>query len=207
MLHYETIDPKTLGLLKKIQQIPELLKLRLVGGTALSLQLGHRKSIDIDLFGNINSDNLTISKNLDKIGKVTVLKRSKNINIYLIDNVKVDIVNYHYKWLVNSYIEDGLILADKKDIAAMKLAAITGRGTKKDFIDLFFLLEHFELDEILRFYTQKYHDGSQFLVLKSLLYFEDAEQDENPVMLKDIDWQGIKQKIKFTVEKFIKKSR
>ncbi|MCF8297643.1 MAG: nucleotidyl transferase AbiEii/AbiGii toxin family protein [Saprospiraceae bacterium] len=206
MLHYETVDSKTLGLLKILQQIPELSNLRLVGGTALALQLGHRKSIDLDLFGDINSDSITISQQLDKIGSVTVLKKSKNINIYLIDNIKVDIVNYHYKWLESSNIVDELVLAGKKDIAAMKLAAITGRGTKKDFIDLFFLLEHYKLDEIFSFYMQKYHDGSLFLVLKSLLYFDDAEQDESPVMLIDTNWELVKQEIKLKVENYLNKN-
>jgi len=206
MLHYETIDSKTLGLLKRLQKIPELSKLRLVGGTALALQLGHRKSIDIDLFGNINSDIITISKKLDEIGSLTVLKKSKNINIYLIDNIKVDIVNYHYKWLESSNIVDELVIAGKKDIAAMKLAAITGRGTKKDFIDLFFLLESYQFDEVFGFYMQKYHDGSPFLVLKSLLYFDDAEQDVSPVMLIDKSWELIKQEIQSKVENFINKN-
>ena len=87
MLHYETINTKTLGLLKKLQKIPEFSNLRLVGGTALALQLGHRISIDIDLFGNIKSDVITIAKRLDNTGKVTILKKSDNINIYIIDNV------------------------------------------------------------------------------------------------------------------------
>ena len=203
MLYYETVEPKTLGLLKKLQKIPEFSDLRLVGGTALALQLGHRKSIDIDLFGNISADNITISKKLDKIGQVTILKNSKHINIYLIDNIKVDIVNYHYKWLENSIIENELILADKKDIAAMKIAAITGRGTKKDFIDLFFLLKHYKFYEIINFYKQKYHDGSLFMVLKSLLYFVDAEEDDKPEMIISEKWLTIREFIKRTVEKYI----
>lgn len=138
MLHHETIDSKTLGLLRKLQQIPAFSNLRLVSGTSLALQIGHRKSIDINLFGNINADNITISKSIDKIAEVTSLKKSKNINIYLINDIKVDVVNYHYKWLENPIIKDDIVLAGKKDIAAMKLSAITGRGTKKDFIDLFF---------------------------------------------------------------------
>lgn len=195
MLHYQTIDPKTLGLLKKLQAIPSFSKLRLVGGTSLALQIGHRKSIDIDLFGEISADPLSIAKELDKVGNTTVLKKSENINIFTINNVKVDIVNYHYKWIENTLIRDGIIMAGKKDIAAMKLAAITGRGTKKDFIDLFFLLKEYNLKELLGFYNQKYHDGSLFLVIKSLSYFEDANEEENPYMLTEVDWQTVKQQV------------
>lgn len=204
MLHCETIEPETLGLLKNLQKINAFSDLRLVGGTSLALQIGHRKSIDIDLFGKISADNITVAKELDKIGNITILKKSQNINIYLINNIKVDIVNYHYPWVDKKIITDDIVLASKKDIAAMKLAAITGRGTKKDFIDLFFLLKMYNLTEILNFYKEKYHDGSEFLVLKSLLYFEDAEKNETPEMIKQISWDIIKNNIINVVENHIK---
>ncbi len=91
--------------------------------------------------------------------------------------------------------EDGLRLAGLQDIAAMKLAAVTGRATKKDFIDIYFLLNHFSLHEMMSFYNAKYADGSPFLVLKSLTYFEDAGQEQEPVMYKNISWQGVKETI------------
>ena len=77
----------------------------------------------------------------------------------------------------------------------MKLAAITGRGAKKDFIDLYFLLQEFTLAEMISLYEEKYKDGSTFMVLKSLVYFDDAENDEMPEMLKPITWQDIKETI------------
>jgi Nucleotidyl transferase AbiEii toxin, Type IV TA system len=206
MLHYEAIDSKTLELLKQLQKVTDFDNLRLVGGSSLALQIGHRKSIDIDLFGIINSDELEISKKLDKIGSVTKIKSSENINIYLIDGIKVDIVNYHYKWLDEPITEDGLVLAKKMDIAAMKLAAITGRGTKKDFIDLYFLLHEYSLEQMLDFYTQKYHDGSTFLVLKSLAYFNDADSEEDPIMLKTMKWTKAKEFIIKKLEIFSTKS-
>jgi hypothetical protein len=192
MLYYETIDAPTLGLLKQLQQIPAFADLRLAGGTSLALQTGHRKSVDIDLFGTIQDDEYEVAKTLRNLGKVTTIKKSTNIGIYLINDIKTDIVNYTYPWLQNAIIKDGLRLAGEKDIAAMKLAAITGRGTKKDFIDLFFLLKKFTLREMLDLYLQKYNDGSELLVLKSLSYFNDAEKDELPVMLQSVDWETIK---------------
>ncbi len=204
MLFYETIDSKTLELLKKLQEIPEFSNLYLVGGTSLALQIGHRISVDIDLFGKINVDELTILKQLNRIGKITVLKKSQNINIYLIDGIKVDIVNYHYKWLNAPISIDGLLLADKKDIAAMKLSAITGRGTKKDFIDLYFLLQYYKLEEILNFYKQKYYDGSTFLVLKSLSYFSDADGDESLKILKPMNWNNVKKFIEQKLQEYNK---
>ncbi len=204
MLHYKTIEPETLGILKKIQQIEELSNLRLVGGTALALQIGHRKSIDIDLFGTIKADNIAVSQELKKIGKLTIIQNSKNINIYLINNIKVDIVNYPYPWLENVKLEDDILLANINDIAAMKISAITGRGTKKDFIDLFFLLKRYTLKEILDFYVQKYDDASIFMALRSLSYFIDADEDEQPEMIISADWSEVKRVIEYTLENYIK---
>ena len=204
MLFYETIDPKTLELLKKLHSNPEFKKLRLVGGTSLALQIGHRKSIDIDLFGEITCDSLKVTETLNKIGKTTILQNSDNIHLYVVDNIKVDIVNYSYKWLEPSIKKDNLYLADKIDIAAMKLSAITGGGTKKDFIDLFFLLQSFSLEEMLQFYKEKYHDGSIFLVLKSLSYFEDAEKDPDPIMLTQYNWNKIKMHISSQLKNYCK---
>jgi hypothetical protein len=82
-----------------------------------------------------------------------------------------------------------------KDIAAMKLNAIAGRGSKKDFIDLYFLLNEFSLEEILSFYETKYNDGSIFMVQKSLTYFDDADAQQQPKMFKDFHWETCKQKI------------
>jgi hypothetical protein len=179
--------------------------LRLVGGTGLALQIGHRKSIDLDLFGKLDADLFAVSKSLNNLGTVSVLKKSENINIYLIDGIKVDIVNYPYPWLMDVVVEDSFQLANIKDITAMKLSAITNRGTKKDFIDIFFLLKEFSLAEMLDFYSQKYRDGTEFLVLKSLSYFDDAEEEEMPMMFYNLDWTAVKNHICTTLNNYLKK--
>ncbi|RLD56450.1 MAG: hypothetical protein DRJ05_11320, partial [Bacteroidetes bacterium] len=160
MLHYKTINSPTLGLLRQLLEIPEFQNLRLVGGTSLALQIGHRKSIDLDLFGQLKTDEFEISKILSSIGDSILLHKTPNIFIYTINEIKVDIVNYPYHWIEDVLKDDNLNLAGKKDISAMKLAAITGRGSKKDFIDLYFLLQEFSLERILSFYQEKYYDGS-----------------------------------------------
>jgi len=126
------------------------------------------------------------------------LKKSKNINIYSLNGIKLDIVNYPYEWLDQPINTDSLVLASTKDIAAMKLAAITSRGTKKDFIDLCFLLTSYSMSEMLGFYN---HDGSVFLVVKSLTYFDDAEQDEAPKMYVSYNWEEIKSTIRNEINK------
>lgn len=203
MLYFETIDASTYELLKQLQAQPALKKLRLVGGTAFALQTGHRKSIDIDLFGEIDADEFEVLSQVNSISQATTLKKSKNINVFLLNGIKVDIVNYPYPWLLPPVEENELVLASVEDIAAMKLSAITGRGTRKDFIDMFFLLKRFSLDQMLHFYRQKYPEGTEFLVIKSLTYFEDAEQDEFPVMLIQQDWVNIKHQIKSAVNNYL----
>jgi len=182
-------------------------KMRLVGGTSLALQLGHRNSVDIDLFGIIEDEIQEINEILSKIGNLNILKKSKNINIYSIDNIKVDIVNYPYPWLEDVIENNGIRMAGQKDIAAMKLAAISGRGTKKDFIDLFFLLKRYSLEEMLYFYSRKYNDGTEAIVLKSLSYFHDANEDIEPVMYKKIIWENVKAKIRKEVKSFVQEGK
>ncbi|MBO5595473.1 MAG: nucleotidyl transferase AbiEii/AbiGii toxin family protein [Bacteroidales bacterium] len=196
MLQYQTIYPATLQLLKDLQLLELLKECRLVGGTALALQLGHRRSVDLDFFGTVPQTPDELQDLLRENHDVTIVKESKNIHIYLIDGVKVDIVNYKYDWIDTPVEEDGIRLADVKDIAAMKVAAIIGRGTKKDFIDMNRLLQIFSLKEILDMYMQKYPDGSLFIAIKSLSYFEDAESDPMPFMFDDTDWGVVKANIR-----------
>ncbi len=203
MLHYETVGAQTLELLKSLLNAEAFKELRLVGGTALAMQIGHRKSIDLDLFGIMGADEFEIKKQLNQIGSVQWLKKTTNINILLIDGIKVDLVNYPYPWIRQVGVEEGFRLASLEDIGAMKLAAITGRGTKKDFIDLYFLLQKFSIADLVSFYKQKYADGSTFMVLKSLVYFGDADLDESPIMLKMIEWEFVKDSIKDLVENYV----
>ena len=199
MLFYNTIERPTLSLLKKIQSICEFRNSRLVGGTALALQIGHRRSIDLDFFGNLEIDRIKLNKILDSIGHISILKQSDNIHIFVIDGIKVDFVNYPYPWLKEPFVEDDIVLADTEDISAMKLSAVTNRGTKKDFIDIYYLLRKYSLGDMLDFYRKKYSDGSQFLVMKSLTYFDDAEGEQSPYMFEDIEWEDIKNTIQKAV--------
>ena len=179
--------------------MPMFQGLRLVGGTALALQLGHRKSIDLDLFGTIEADSLEIREALEESHVVSVIKESKNILIYMIDGVKVDLVNYRYSWIDEPVVDSEIILASIKDIAAMKIAAVIGRGTKKDFIDIDILFHSFSLQELLELYMQKYPDGSLFIAMKSLAYFEDAESDPMPFMFEETAWEEVKTRIREAV--------
>jgi predicted nucleotidyltransferase component of viral defense system len=203
MLYYKAINTISLELLKQLLAIPCFSNLYLAGGTSLALQIGHRKSIDLDLFGKVEVED--IANELKSFGNIQLIKKTANIQIYVVNGVKVDIVNYSYPWIDFACNLDQLRLAGKKDIAAMKLAAITGRGSRKDFVDLYFLLQEFNLQEMLSFYSKKYNDGSSFLVLKSLTYFDDAELDPPLIMLKKADWEKVKHKIVNSVNSFLER--
>lgn len=167
----------------------------LARGTSLALQTGHRNSIDIDLFGKSEIDHDLFFDILGNFGNVEISRNTKNIFIVEVNGIKVDFVNYKYPLLDEIVVGDGIRMFSKKDIAAMKIAAITGRGSKKDFIDLYFLLNDFSLLEIMGYYNQKYHDGSEFMALKSLAYFEDADLQPQPKMFKEFDWKMCKNHI------------
>ncbi len=200
MLQRNTVEESTLGLLKEIQKISLFKDTRLVGGTALALQLGHRFSIDLDFFGTFNASGKEIFEALQN-EDLTISHdyESRNINQFTVNDVKVDTVNYRYNWLEPAIVDEGIIMASKKDIAAMKLAAITGRGTRKDFVDLYFLLQHFSLQQMLDLYMQKYPDGTEFNVLRSLTYFVDAEKIPMPTMFIKTEWNTVKSTIREAV--------
>ena len=192
MLSLRTIEPHTLELLRALMQEAALSELRLVGGTALALQYGHRSSVDLHLFGKIDIDGYELQSILSKYGVLKVENETKIIHQYYIDNIKVDVVNYPFEWISPIIEEDGIRLASPIDIAAMKVNAIEGRGTKKDFIDMYMLLQHYSLKEIIAFYQQKYPNYSIFRALRSLTYFEDAEDQFMPRMFIEDTWEDMK---------------
>ena len=201
MLHYKSVSAELLELLEFIMNQREFDEFNLVGGTSLALQMGHRISIDIDLFGASEIDEDLFLEVLKKLGTVQVIKKSKNILICSVKGIKVDFVNYQYRLLESPLLEGNLRLVKKKDIAAMKVNAVAGRGSIKDFIDIYFLLNEFSIKEMIGFYLQKYPDGSEFMVRKSLTYFDDADNEVAPILFHDISWSEIKKTILLSIDK------
>jgi hypothetical protein len=201
MLYVHTVQPGTLGLLKKIMSIPELAGFNLAGGTSLALQIGHRISIDLDLFGVRPFEKEEILELVSGLGAYHLIHQTKNILVFNIEGVKVDFVNYKYPLLQEVRLEEGIRLLSLPDICAMKLSAITGRGRKRDFVDLFFLMKRYSLQELLAFYNAKYPDGAEFLVVRSLTYFEDADLDEDMLLFEEADWSTVKETIAKEVKK------
>ncbi len=206
MLSFQTVLPDTLELLKVLMQQSLLEEMRLVGGTSLALQYGHRRSVDLDFFGHTTEDVDELTGMMRNCAKNVVRGScSKSIKAFSLNNVKVDIVNYDYEWIDEPVVSDGLRLASPKDIAAMKVNAVIGRGTKKDFVDMYFLLRHYTFDEIMQFYMQKYPDGSEYRALLSMTYFADADPQPMPLMFEQVGWVTIKDEIKHQVEAYNKR--
>ena len=203
MLHTETVEPSTMDLLKRLQRLPDLSNIRLVGGTALALHLGHRKSVDLDLFGNFDPV-VSYRKLLSDAGYSVEGAENGTVQSLRVDNVKVDLVNYPYPWMDEALDEGGIKLAGLKDIAAMKLSAVANRGRKKDFIDVARLLDVFSLDQMLSFYREKFSVSDLSFPLRGLMYFDDAEEDPMPEMLDgNLTWDNVKKMVVDATRKYV----
>lgn len=196
MLQTKAVEHLTLELLKKLMQKDYLDNFVLVGGTALALQLGHRRSIDLDFFTIHDFQSETLVQNLKKEFVLEIRLQLPQTLITELNKIKVDFVRFNYPFIRPVLNSDGIRLLDIEDIAAMKLDAITGRGNKKDFYDLYYLLQKYDLNKLLDFYQEKYTHNTTFHVVRSLTYFEDAENQPDPnVFDRQITWDKIKSKI------------
>ncbi|MCF2490414.1 nucleotidyl transferase AbiEii/AbiGii toxin family protein [Dyadobacter sp. CY347] len=187
MLHKDPfiIDPETFQLIQQIQALPELSKFYLVGGTSLALQIGHRNSIDIDLFTNEPFDVEEVIDLLQVKFTIEVSSKKGNSLFTFINNVKTDFIRHNYA-LINAPIkEEGISFLSAADISAMKLNAIINSGKRlKDFVDIYFLLQQFSLNEMIGFFEIKYPHMNAVIALKSLSYFEDIDLEMDPPKLR-----------------------
>ncbi|RYU91138.1 hypothetical protein EWM62_04140 [Mucilaginibacter terrigena] len=207
MLRKETVEPATLELLKKLVSIPELQQFRLAGGTALSLFYGHRKSIDLDFFTDtpLEKDLLVeaLNNNFDYI--ITTNNRLKSIYQCIINDVKVDFLAVKDPFLYPAQIVENIPFADIKDLIALKLNAVKGRGLKKDFWDIAKLLQFFSLNDLFQFYHDRYPYDDTFAVIRSVVYFSDAEDTIDPECLEGMTWTKVKSTIVKALDDYYKK--
>ncbi len=209
MLQHSAVYPRTLELLKKLMQEECLQPFNLVGGTALALQLGHRISVDIDLFSDIDFAPQKIIRELRNNYKLNLISEFGNSFIQQIEYpedsqnyIKVDVIKYPYP-LIGKVLEiDGIRMLSKEDIIPMKLSAIGNRGSKKDFFDIYFLLKEFTLEKMFELFEAKFPNVNYFHILKSLAYFEDADTEINPKMIMQVSWEEVKKEIRKQVKLF-----
>lgn len=204
MLQTRAIESGTLGILKQLMSMPSVEPFFLVGGTALALQLGHRLSVDLDLFTTQAFDKNELIESLSEKFDLSIESEGVSMVITYIDGVKVDFVKMGYPILFPALHIEGIRMLDVRDIAPMKLKAIAQRGSKKDFFDIYFLLQQMSLEEILRLFREKFKQHEIFHIVKSLTYFEDAEQSADPrVFDKKVTWPKVKFFVKDAVKRLV----
>jgi predicted nucleotidyltransferase component of viral defense system len=169
----------------------------LAGGTALSLQLGHRLSVDLDLFSP-TEDIPTIRPMLENsFSKFpgTLADSSWGNLVYLINNVRVGFYGYGFPLVAPLVETEGLRLASIEDIALMKLNAMLSRAARKDFYDLYFICKNISLKQIFKKADQKYPSVRDFeaQATKRLVYFENAENETEPSLMENVAWQSVKE--------------
>lgn len=208
MLHKSTVDESTLELLKQLQQKDYLKGFHLVGGTALALKMGHRKSVDLDLFSNFSFDTTQLLENLSADFPFKLLFSAKNTLKGSIDKVQVDILAHRYPLIAPSVYIESINMLSIEDITAMKLNAITVSGQRvKDFIDIYYLLNLFNVEEMTGLYKKKYSQYNDANVLKSLCWFDDVDLSDWPVLLESphLNWKTVKSKIEKATSIYLKK--
>jgi hypothetical protein len=187
--------------------VPHLADFYLVGGTALSLYYGHRLSIDLDLFSTNDFEPSELAVALEGSFPTFSYNVVEKVGVFgFIDDVKVDFVKHHYFNLIaDTSFQDGIRLYSRPDIAAMKVAAILKRGVKKDFWDMAELLHEYSIKEIVGFYSLKYPSQQLLISIpQALVYFDDAEDSEEPVSLKGQTWNGVKEVIQSKVQEYLR---
>lgn len=184
MYHLSTVDPYTFELLKEVFAFGFVKdQFALAGGTSLALQTGHRKSIDLDFFSEKPFIPLDIENVLagNKAWRYEPIGRGETMLFCFINKIKCDFVNDPFPLLEPFVEKEGIRLYSLKDIAAMKMHTICGRGKKKDFFDIYVLLQLFDWKEMLMWFEQKYGSSQLFYLWKSITYFNDAEHDPDIV--------------------------
>jgi predicted nucleotidyltransferase component of viral defense system len=197
MLHLFTLNDQTFQLLKVISAVPFVQEnFALAGGTALALQIGHRASIDLDFFSRTAFDvkELEIILTSQSNFQFNYSNNNSRMLFGFADQVKCDFIHEPAKQINPFILEDGIHFFSIEDIAAMKLHTICGRGKKKDFFDTYCLLQKYSWDELIHLFISKYNETQLPFLWRSILHFEDAENDPDIKGMApyEVSWEEIK---------------
>lgn len=203
MLYFNTVNELLKCSLLKLMAAKEFSQFRLVGGTALSLQIGHRESIDIDLFSDVDYGTLNFNKIEDflksnfeyvdfldvpsAMGKAYFIGENKD------NTIKLDV--FYTDTYIQSYIEeDGIRMATIEEIIAMKVDIIQRGGRKKDFWDLHDLLDSHSITQMIDLHEQRYpYSHNKDLIIQNFTNFDQADDDFDPICYKGKYWEFIKE--------------
>lgn len=170
----------------------------LAGGTALALQIGHRISTDLDWFSVTNHLQVPqrdhIQEVLKSSGKFETVSEQDGLLFIRLNDTDTSFIYQHHPLIETTVEYQDIQLASPIDIGLMKLAAITSRGTRRDFVDIYSMREIISLEDLFELVPKKYADRPQFLsvAVRALAYFEDAEQQPMPRMLVPVTWKDVR---------------
>jgi hypothetical protein len=195
-LHWETISPTLRQVMAFFARSEIGQRFYLAGGTGLALQLGHRRSVDLDYFTStedVPSIRQPLMEAFKGLNPVLASTAWGNL-LLLVSGVRMGFYGYGFPLVVDLLDAEGTRLASVPDIALMKLDALLSRASRKDFIDLYEICQHISLRELFDLASQKYPATRDFeiQVVKHMVFFERAEQEEMPVLLEPIDWSTVK---------------
>ena len=200
----EIISKKTKANLEILIKEAMLKNFYLAGGTGAALQLKHRVSLDLDFFTNKDIDTKTLIQKIKTQGKYSIERETENTLIGIFNGARVSFLKYDYPLLFDLKQIRGIKIADLRDIGCMKIDAVSSRGMKRDFVDLFFICrETISLEKLLSLFKKKYNSVNYNMlhILKSLAYFEDAENNPMPKMIVPASWQEVKSFFKEEIKK------
>lgn len=203
-MHINTLPGNTSSVLHKLSQINMLQDFYLTGGTALSLQIGHRESQDLDFFTQENFQPEELQRELEKLGNLESVEIDMGTLNCFLDEVKLQFLHYPYRLLDEKITWENVLISSKLDIACTKLITASARGSKKDFIDIYFLLKEYSLPALFEKLALKYvnSDYNEAHILKSLVYFTDADNQPTPRMHQEVSWEKVKEEIIKTAKDF-----
>ncbi len=197
------LSKKTKANLETLKKENILGNFYLAGGTGLALQLRHRLSLDLNFFTKKDIDTKILIQKIKKLGKFSIEKEDENSLIGRFKETRITFLKYDYPCLFSFKNFQGIKVADSRDIGCMKISAVSSRGNKKDFIDLFFICQKLiSLEKLLKLFAKKHKsvNYNTMHILKSLVYFEDAEKDPMPKMIIPVSWKEIKKFFKREVK-------
>lgn len=204
----DCLTKQTLENVATLSHIPFVKKYYLAGGTAVALNLGHRLSVDLDFFSPTPEKPTLIASALANAGNLDIFQNDEGTFNGSLNGVKLSFFLYPYRLLQDTDRFEGLSVAAFPDLVCMKLDAIASRGTKRDFVDLYFLLQKSNIDDALELFMKKFTTQNVPIthILKSLIYFGDAEAEGELQMKIDIDWETIKAYFQEIVSTYSKKT-
>lgn len=196
--HPETISAPAQVLIKTLVALPELKDWYLAGGTGLALQCGHRISVDLDFFSSQSlfgaTERETLKEKLSGLRGFRIRDEKEGTLHVLVHGVDVSFLRYSYPLVRRPLRWKGLNVASMQDIGLMKIGAIIGRGSRKDFRDLREICRKLPLAALLRLAPKKFPAAEDFLfqASKALIYFDDAQAEQEPVLLRKGPWEDVK---------------